>query len=237
MRLTIGVLALLLAGTVGARAELSFAGLPLTGSVTLASDYIYHGLSQTGGTGALQAGLMLGEEEGPYLNLWASRVRYAGYDSFAELDLTTGWQKRFGDWRVDGALELVFYPDSHGNVPLDYTTLQVTARREWQGLWLDLSLGCSPGLVADSGAWVGGGLGATLPLTEALSATARLGYQASNDPRAQGLPDYYDGKLGLAYTIAHIDFEAFASWTSVPDALCPDRRCGPAVTIATTFRY
>jgi uncharacterized protein (TIGR02001 family) len=237
MRLTIAGLVLLLAGTAGARAEFSIAGLPVSGSVTLASDYIYHGLSQTGGTGAWQAEVTLGAEAGPYLDLWASRVRYAGWDSFAELDLGMGWQKRLGDWRLDGALELVFYPDTRGAMPLDYAALQFTAGREWRGLLLDLSLACSPGLVGSTGSWVSGGVAGTLPLTPTLSATARFGYQASADPRAYGLPNYYDGRAGLVYAAAAFDIEAYASWTSVPAAACPDRRCGPSVTIAAIFHY
>ena len=237
MRLTAGVAALLLTGMAPACAEITLAGLPVTSSLTLASDYIYHGLSQTGGTGAWQADITIGEDEGPYLNLWASRVKYAGYDSFAEFDLTTGWERRFGDWRLDGALELVFYPETGGRMPLDYATLQLTAERQWRGVSLEVSLGSSPGLVGAAGAWVNAGIGGALPFTEKLSATARLGYQASADPRAYGLPHYYDGRLGLLYSLPAFDLQAYASWTSVPDAQCPDRRCGPAVNLAATFHY
>ena len=122
-------------------------------------------------------------------------------------------------------------------MPLDYATLQLTAKRQWRGVSLEVSLGSSPGLVGAAGAWVNAGIGGALPFTERLSATARLGYQASADPRAYGLPHYYDGRLGLLYSLPAFDLQAYASWTSVPDAQCTDRRCGPAVSLAATFHY
>jgi uncharacterized protein (TIGR02001 family) len=235
MRLTIVACLAALAVPAPAGAAM-LAGIPLSGSVGLSTDYLYHGISQTGGTGAWLADITWGEKTGAYLYAGGARVRYPGSDMFAEIDLAAGWQQDYAGWHFDGGLEFVFYPDGR-RFDLDYAALYLTATKEWSWATLDVSVGASPDFSDHSGAWVSADLEGAFPLGEGLAAIGQLGYQVTADPKAYGLPAYFDGKVGLRYELPDLLFEAGLSLTSLPHRLCPDGRCDPRLTISTTWRY
>jgi uncharacterized protein (TIGR02001 family) len=214
----------------------TLAGIPLSGSVGLSTDYLYHGISQTGSTGAWLADLTWGGSAGAYLYAGGARVRYPGSGAFAEIDLAAGWQQHVAGWHFDGGLEFVFYPDAN-SFDLDYAALYLAVTKEWSWATLEVSLGASPEFSNHSGAWVSADLEGEFPIGERLAAIGQLGYQVTADPKAYGLPAYFDGKAGLRYEVSDLRFEAALSWTSVPHRLCPDGRCDPRVTISTVWRY
>ena len=68
----------------------------LSANVTLTSDYIFRGISQTGGDPAIQGGLDYSHKSGFYLGTWASNVGwiedFQGYESGnMEIDLYGGF--------------------------------------------------------------------------------------------------------------------------------------------------
>ena len=56
-------------------------------TVTVASDYMFNGVSQTGNDPALQASLDYAANQGIYLGAWTSNVDFGG-ETEQELDLT-----------------------------------------------------------------------------------------------------------------------------------------------------
>ncbi|HEY9037258.1 MAG TPA: TorF family putative porin [Pseudomonadales bacterium] len=80
---------LLLAAT-GATAEDIGSGWDLSANVTLASEYLWRGISQTQGKGAIQGGVDLTHESGFYLGTWASNVDFDS-EASSEWDFYTGY--------------------------------------------------------------------------------------------------------------------------------------------------
>lgn len=100
--------ALILAGVVGvpaftiatpALAE-EAAASPISANVTLASEYVYRGISQTREKIALQGGFDYAHSSGIYVGTWGSNINWlqdAGASSSLELDLYGGYKGKIND--------------------------------------------------------------------------------------------------------------------------------------------
>lgn len=213
------------------------AQLRLSASVTAATDYIYHGVSQTGGTGAWQGDVMLETGSGLYGELWASRVKYAElHSAFAEADVIGGWRTVYDGWAIDAAADLVFYPNGDRPIALDNAELLLSLSHAVWLLEVKASLAYSPAFSSDAGQWVSENLEVGLPLSDSLILKASAGYQSTEHPGSYGLPDYYDGSLGLEYRYARLTLAAGASWTDIPEHDCPDGRCRSRFTLSAAIR-
>lgn len=103
--------ALLLAGVVGVPAfvvatpvlaEEAAAASPISANVTLASEYVYRGISQTREKLALQGGFDYAHASGLYAGVWGSNISWledvgAGASSSVELDLYAGYKGKISD--------------------------------------------------------------------------------------------------------------------------------------------
>jgi uncharacterized protein (TIGR02001 family) len=101
--------ALLLAGVIGvpafvtatpALAEEAAAASPITANVTLASEYVYRGISQTREKLALQGGFDYAHSSGLYIGTWGSNVNWlsdAGASNSLELDIYGGYKGKVND--------------------------------------------------------------------------------------------------------------------------------------------
>jgi uncharacterized protein (TIGR02001 family) len=91
---------------------------PLTGNLTIASDYRFRGISQTYRGPAIQGGIDYAHSSGIYLGNWNSNVSslmFAG-GSAVEMDFYTGWKKSFGDFGLDVGTIYYYYPNAEFNV-------------------------------------------------------------------------------------------------------------------------
>lgn len=92
------------------------AGWTDSGNVTVVSDYIFRGVSQSQHRPVLQAGLDLTHGGGAYLGTFASGVSTAAYPNGAgaEIDLYGGYRWPLGPGRnVDLGLVTYWYPGAH----------------------------------------------------------------------------------------------------------------------------
>jgi len=84
----------------------------VTGSVTLASDYRFRGVSQSNKAFAVQGGITAKHQSGAYVSAWGSNL--SGWGTFGgsntELDLIAGFAKPLGDVTVDLGLTWYMYP-------------------------------------------------------------------------------------------------------------------------------
>lgn len=106
---------LLAAGTlVGTttRAEDLSGGFDLSMNVTLASQYVWRGISQGQGKGAIQGGLDLVHESGFYAGTWASSVDFDS-DTSAEWDFYAGYRTEFDPVALDVGLLQYTYVDEN----------------------------------------------------------------------------------------------------------------------------
>lgn len=97
---------------------------PVTGNMTIASDYRFRGISQTYLGPAIQGGIDYAHASGVYLGNWNSNVSsvlFAG-GSGIEMDFYAGYKKSFGDFGIDVGTIYYYYPNAEWNVNTGSTT-------------------------------------------------------------------------------------------------------------------
>lgn len=94
----------------------------LSANVTLTSNYVYRGLTQTDEGFAVQGGLDL-TNDNFYAGVWASNVDDWGLDASAEVDLYVGVTPTLGPVEFDISLLGYFYPGTSESI--DFAELMV----------------------------------------------------------------------------------------------------------------
>lgn len=91
---------------------------PITGNVTLASEYRFRGIDQTFGKPAIQGGFDYSHASGIYLGNWNSNVSQgAGFPGGnIEMDLYGGYKRAFGDFGLDVGFIYYAYPGTDPKV-------------------------------------------------------------------------------------------------------------------------
>jgi uncharacterized protein (TIGR02001 family) len=91
---------------------------PVTGNMTLVTDYRFRGISQTLGYPAIQGGFDYAHASGFYLGNWNSNVSSAaGYPGGnLEMDFYGGYKRAFGDFGVDVGAIYYYYPGSEASL-------------------------------------------------------------------------------------------------------------------------
>jgi len=141
--------ALVLTGLVAAPALAMAAEKPvsphsLIGNISLTSDYVFRGVSQTQNGPAIQGGIDYAHASGFYLGAWASNVAWVkegGYkdDSSMEIDLYGGYKGSLGDVGYDVGAITYYYPgDKIAGVPNPDTT-EIYLGASWKFLSLKYS--------------------------------------------------------------------------------------------------
>ncbi len=91
--------------------------IKVAGSVTMASDYRFRGVSQSDKAMAIQGGLTVTHESGFYVGTWGSNL--SGWGTFGgsnmELDIFGGYAKTIGNVTVDAGLTWYMYPNGADN--------------------------------------------------------------------------------------------------------------------------
>jgi len=133
--------ALVLTGLVGVPALAIAEDSPhsLSANVGLYSNYVFRGISQTGGDPAIQGGFDYGHSSGFYAGTWASNVGwiedFQGYDSGnMEIDFYGGFRGGIGDsgFSFDvGAIQYMFPGERGGAVDADTTEIYGSMGWKW----------------------------------------------------------------------------------------------------------
>ena len=92
----------------------------------LTSDYVFRGISNSDGHGAVQAGLDVSSDSGLFGGIWATTtdITAAGRNRRREIDYYIGYVWHFdNDWSISVSANRYSYPGSDGNVDYDYTEL------------------------------------------------------------------------------------------------------------------
>ena len=215
----------------------------LTGNVTLASDYIFRGISQTGGDPAIQGGLDYTHKSGFYLGTWASNVGwiedFQGYDKGnMEIDLYGGFRGGIGETGLTfdvGAIQY-WYPGDKPSGTTDADTTEIYGAMGWKWFTVKYSYYLSDevfGFDSDGGDYWD--ISASYPVGDTgLTLGAHWGTFGFNDVSDADYDDWavsatYDaGKLssvtsgvtlGLKYTDTNADEDV---WTDVNDEFLGD---------------
>jgi uncharacterized protein (TIGR02001 family) len=116
------------------------------GALAATTDYVFQGLSQTQGDGALQADLHYEDGSGWFAGAWASTLD-TGYETIGrvEFDAYAGWTWAVGsDWNARASYVRYLYPDAHEDIDYDYGELN--ARLAWRDRVVG-SVGWAPDLI------------------------------------------------------------------------------------------
>ncbi|WP_372779933.1 TorF family putative porin [Litorivivens sp.] len=84
----------------------------LEASAAVSNIYLFRGVDQGSGSGAVSGDLVYSHDSGLYGGIWASSA--AGFKNGGEIDTFAGWSGSFGDLGVDIGVLDYYYPGANG---------------------------------------------------------------------------------------------------------------------------
>src|SRR6476619_843017 len=133
---------------------------PVTGNMTIASDYRFHGISQTYLGPAIQGGIDYAHASGFYIGNWNSNVASQVYSggSGIEMDFYGGYKKAFGDFGLDlGFIYYYYHNAEFMSKKFDNQEVYIGGSWKWLSAKLNYALSDYFGLnneQASGGYWV-----------------------------------------------------------------------------------
>jgi uncharacterized protein (TIGR02001 family) len=228
-----------------ALAEEAAAASPITANVTLASEYVYRGISQTREKPAIQGGFDYAHASGFYAGVWGSNISWledvdVNASSSVEIDLYGGYKGKINDdFSYDVGFLRYQYP---GDFPGGFNspnTNELYVAGTWKMLTLKYSYALSDlfGYVESDGSQYLD-LTANFDLGAGFSLGAHVGRQ---DIKNNSLYEYTDWKLGvtkdfgagLSATAAYIDTNGKADMYTIKGDNIADSRF--VLSVAKTF--
>jgi uncharacterized protein (TIGR02001 family) len=175
---------------------------PLTGNMSIVTDYRFRGISQTFELPAIQGGIDYVHPSGVYLGNWNSSVSGISFTDTAgiEMDFYGGFKKSFGDIGFDVGLLQYYYPGAKTGGGEEYDTLEGYIGASWKWLSAKYSYTFSDyfGLVNSDGSGYLD-LAFSMEVAPKLTLVAHYGMQTIKNYDAL---DYNDWKLGVTYDLA-----------------------------------
>jgi uncharacterized protein (TIGR02001 family) len=180
-------------------------GLTLGATPTIATDYLFRGISQTRNCTAVRGSFEALHDTGLYASAFLSNVAFAGTDARQELDLLAGY--RFEALGTGWDLGVIYYnypgySRPAGGYNIEYVEAALKASKSINRVTLLGAAYLSPNFFGQSGTglYLEGGADLALPL--GLTASGRLGHQwIEREPRF-GTPDYLTWSASLSREIA-----------------------------------
>jgi uncharacterized protein (TIGR02001 family) len=172
----------------------------LSGNVTLTSDYVYRGISQTNEEAAIQGGFDVEGDSGLYVGVWASNI---AFDGSVEIDVYAGFA---GDVNEDIGFDIGVlhydYPNNAG--PNDSNFDEIYGSLSYR----DLTVGAaySNDFFFESGRSTYVYVDYSLPLPNEFGLDLHYANQSIDDNATFGTADYDEYAIALTRTIVDIDF-------------------------------
>ena len=174
-----------------------------SGSVTLTSDYLFRGVTQTDGAPMIQ-GSFDWASDSFYVGTWASGVDF-GDGTSTEIDLYAGWTPTVGVFDLDIGAIYYWYPDAPDNPEQNFIEVYAGASTTL-GDFVDVgaSIAYSPDFYLEVGdaLYYSGSVG--IPLGEYFGLDATVGYSDFQDLSGS---DYTDYSVGLTTAFKGFDFD------------------------------
>ena len=191
-----------------------------TGNVTLASDYLFRGQSQTDNNPTIQGGFDFAHEGGLYLGTWASNINFA---NGLEIDYYGGFTGEVNGFTFDLMGIYYMYPSSGEGVGVDYWEIGPSVSYTFGGELaptLGVGLMYSDDFSFNSGEsyWTYADLGFTLPNDFGLG--FHIGNQTIDDPVAWGTPSWVEYNVSLSKALGPYNFGVKFLDTDIEPADC-----------------
>lgn len=184
----------LLLGAANANAEIS-------GNVSLGSDYVYRGISQTNENPTIQGGFDFESESGFYAGTWASNI---SFDGGVEIDAYAGFGGSFSeDFGYDIGVLAYMYPDDGQDGNPDSSFNEIYGSLSFK----DFTLGAaySPDFFFETGTATYLYLDYDLGLPNDFGLGFHFANQKIDENFIFGTDDYNEYSIGLSKSIAEID--------------------------------
>jgi uncharacterized protein (TIGR02001 family) len=190
-----------------AQTNIESLGLTVTVTPTVASDYLFRGISQTRNNWAGQATVDVQHDSGFYIGTFVSNATFLAApfnDSRMEVDAMAGYRFALGGVSLDLGYIGYFYPGQSkpdGTQLNEYHEVALKASYTLDPVKLLAAFNYSPNYFGRSGSgyYIEGGADVSLPFE--FTASGRIGYQwIQTNPRF-GTPDYLWYSIGLSREI------------------------------------
>lgn len=192
-------LSLYISGLVLSLASLNSYALDVSGNVSLASDYVYRGISQTNEEATIQGGFDLSAESGFYAGVWASNI---AFDGSIEIDIYGGFAKELNEeWSFDVGLLRYEYPNNAG--PNESSFNEVYGSLSFRELSVGVAYSDDFFFESDSSIYIY--VNYSLALPNDYGVDFHYGNQSIDDNNTFGTPDYADYSIGLSKSVAELD--------------------------------
>jgi uncharacterized protein (TIGR02001 family) len=186
----------------------------VSGNVTLASEYIFRGITQTANDPAIQGGFDAAFDNF-YVGTWASNVEF-GDGTTIEVDVYGGFTASAGGFDLDFGGIYYTYPGSpDGGGEQDFVEGYAGVSRDFGGVGLDAKLSYSPDFYLESGPAIYAEFGAAIPLSDDISIDARVAASRFDDAPAA---DYEDYQIGASTSAFGVDWDLRLHDSSMADS-------------------
>jgi uncharacterized protein (TIGR02001 family) len=190
-------------------------------NATLATDYVFRGISQTDNQFAIQGGFDWSHDSGFYLGTWASNIDSQFFggntDPQIELDLYGGFSGDFSDsWGYDIGYIRYEYP-GRGSVD----TNEVYAGISFNDFSGSVNYSDELNFIGDDDdAWYfNAAYDSTLPWYE-IGFSASVGYSTGDAWDNIGINDYVDWSVGVSKTVLGVDLGLTYTDTNISNSDC-----------------
>ena len=174
-----------------------------SGNVTLSSDYVFRGFTQTDGAPMISGGFDFASDDF-YIGTWASGVDF-GDGTSTEIDVYAGWTPTVGVFDLDLGAIYYWYPDAPDDPSQNFVEVYAggsTTLGEF--VEVGASVAYSPDFYLESGDAFYWAASAGIPLGESFGLDATIGYSDFQDLSGA---DYTDWSIGLTTALEGFDFD------------------------------
>lgn len=208
-------------------------------ALTLTSNYVNRGITQSSSAPALQAGLRENFDNGLYQGVWASSLKLNDGGGFrVEGNYFLGYLHHWEGWRWDGGLAVLAYPtksrfDRYSAVKV-YGDLRYDVGTQAFGVYSDYVNNYFESGTASY--WEGYGL---FRLSDGFEAGLHWGSQTFTDRLVVGVPSYTYNKVTLTKDMGEWNaaFAYHVSGLLGPACFGGQRWCGEMATFSVTRRF
>ena len=180
-----------------------FAQTTISGNITLATDYVFRGVSQTDEGAALQGGMDIESDTGLHAGIWGSNIDFNNPgDGSLELDIYGGFQNKVGEnFSYDVGGIYYAYPGSAGSLNYDYWELYVSGGYDFDVASVHAGVYYSPDFTGNTGDAVYTIIGADVPLPEDFVLSAHYAHQSIDEA-----DNYSDWRVGVSKNWLEFDW-------------------------------
>ena len=179
--------------------------LGISGNLTLTTDYVFRGLTQTNEEPAIQGGFNVEHDSGVYAGLWGSSLNFdeAGVEDRAhvEIDYSVGYAQHLPSGTTYGLGWAYYtYPGAGGHLNYDFHEVVLDLGYERAGTTFGFAYAYSPEFFGEVGQAHYFQLKLGQTTSQGLGLNAYVGRQAFSDNDMAG-DDYTDYGVSMSYSI------------------------------------